>query len=111
MNTREMALASQKELLFRFVGSGKTWMANIFGKGSFLLPGLLRFYNMQQQQLPSVLNGESGHGRQERTTQSLRVRNPGPSFIHIIVMILLTTINTGIKGRNVLRYTTYYWRT
>lgn len=91
-----------EELLFRFAGSGKTWMANVLGKGSFLLPGQLGLYNIQQQWLPTVLNGENGHRRQESSTLSQRVRNPGSSFIHIIVMILLMTINTGIKGRNAL---------
>lgn len=92
-----------EELLCGFAMSGKTWMANVFGKGSFLLPGQLGFYNIQQQWLPTVLNGGDGHGRQESSTLSQRVRNPGSSFIHIIVMILLMTVNTGIGGRNALR--------
>lgn len=79
-------------------------MANIFGKWSFLLLGLLRFYNTQQQWFPSVLSGWYGHGKRKRSTWSQRERNPGSSFIHIIVMLLMT-INRGTKGRNVLKYT------
>lgn len=92
-------------MLCRFVGSGKTRMANIFGKGSFLLPGLLGFYNTQQWWFPSALNGWYDQGKQERSTWSQRVRNPGSSFIHIIVVMLLMTINRGTKSRNVLTYT------
>lgn len=32
-------------------------------------------------------------------------KNPGSSFIHVIVLLLLMTINRGTKGRNVLTHT------